>query len=186
MGSEERRVQETDLVTFAGGIVAGLLLAQIDLQVGAINIGLGSAGGLLLAGIMVGFLRSQHPTFGRVPPAARFILMELGLMLFMVGVGLRAGGGIVEAVLSVGPLLFVCGAVVTITPLLVGYGVGRLVLRMNPALLLGARTGAMTSTPALSIVQSAARSPVPALGYAGTYALANVLLTIAGTVIMVL
>ena len=44
----------------------------------------------------------------------------------------------------------------------------------------------MTSTPALSIVQSAARSPVPALGYAGTYALANVLLTIAGTIIMVL
>ena len=186
LGSEERRVQETDLVTFAGGIVGGLLLAQIDLQVGAINIGLGSAGGLLVAGIIVGFLRSQHPTFGRVPPAARYILMELGLMLFMVGVGLRAGGGIVEALVSVGPLLFVCGAVVTVLPLVVGYGFGRLVLKMNPALLLGALTGAMTSTPALSIVQAAARSPVPALGYAGTYALANVLLTIAGTVIMVL
>ena len=186
LGSEERRVQETDLVTFAGGIVGGLLLGQIELQIGAIDIGLGSAGGLLLAGILVGFMRSHHPTFGRVPPAARFILMELGLMLFMVGVGLRAGGGIVDALLSVGPILFLCGVVVTIAPLLCGYAFGRLVLKMNPALLLGALTGAMTSTPALSIVQSAARSPVPALGYAGTYALANVLLTIAGTIIMVL
>ncbi len=186
LGSEERQVQETDLVTFAGGIVGGLLLAQIEIRVGAIDIGLGTAGGLLLAGIVIGFLRSQHPTFGRVPPAARFILMELGLMLFMVGVGLRAGGSIVDALVSVGPLLFLCGAVVTILPLLAGYGFGRLVLKMNPALLLGALTGAMTSTPALSIVQAAARSPVPALGYAGTYALANVLLTIAGTVIMVL
>ena len=186
LGFEERTVQETDLVTFAGGIVGGLLLGQIEVRIGAIDIGLGSAGGLLLAGILVGFLRSQHPTFGLVPPAARFILMELGLMLFMVGVGLRAGGGIVDALLSVGPVLFLCGVAVTITPLLCGYAFGRLFLRMNPALLLGALTGAMTSTPALSIVQAAARSPVPALGYAGTYALANVLLTFAGTAIMIL
>ena len=186
MGSEERSVQETDLVTFAGGIVGGLMLGQVQIEFGAIDIGLGTAGGLLLAGIIVGFLRSHHPTFGRVPPAARFILMELGLMLFMVGVGLRAGGGIVDALLSVGPILFLCGVLVTITPLVCGYAFGRLFLKMNPALLLGALTGAMTSTPALSIVQSAARSPVPALGYAGTYALANVLLTVAGTVIMVL
>ena len=186
LGFEERRVQETDLVTFAAGIVGGLLLGQVQVKIGAIDIGLGSAGGLLLAGILVGFLRSNQPTFGLVPPAARFILMELGLMLFMVGVGLRAGGGIVDALLSVGPVLFLCGIAVTITPLLCGYAFGRLVLKMNPALLLGALTGAMTSTPALGIVQSAARSPVPALGYAGTYALANVLLTFAGTAIMML
>ncbi|MEO1091924.1 MAG: TrkA C-terminal domain-containing protein [Pseudomonadota bacterium] len=186
LGSEERTIQETDLVTFAAGIVGGLLLGQIQVTIGAIDIGLGSAGGLLLAGILIGFLRSNHPTFGRVPPAARFILMELGLMLFMVGVGLRAGGGIVDALLSVGPVLLLCGVVVTMTPLICGYAFGRLVLKMNPALLLGALTGAMTSTPALSIVQAAAQSPVPALGYAGTYALANVLLTIAGTMIMVL
>lgn len=186
LGREERTIQETDLVTFAAGIVGGLVIGQIQLEIGAISIGLGSAGGLLLAGILVGFLRSHHPTFGQVPPAARFILMELGLMLFMVGVGLRAGGGIVDAVLAFGPILFLCGILVTTAPLVLGYAFGRLVLKMNPALLLGALTGAMTSTPALSIVQAAARSTVPALGYAGTYAPANVLLTIAGTVIMLL
>ncbi|WP_029063190.1 TrkA C-terminal domain-containing protein [Labrenzia sp. DG1229] len=186
LGAEDRKAVETDLLTFAAGIVFGLMLGQITVKVGDINVGIGTAGGLLVAGICVGFLRANRPTFGRMPAAARFILMELGLLLFMVGVGLNAGGGIAEAIGSVGPVLFVSGVVVTCLPLLCGYTFGRLALGMNPALLLGALTGAMTSTPALGIVQQAAKSTVPALGYAGTYALANVLLTLAGTMIMLL
>ena len=186
LGTEENKVTETDLVTFALGIAAGLLLGAISVKVGNLSIGLGAAGGLLLAGIFVGFMRSLHPTFGRVPPAARYIIMELGLMIFMVSVGLRAGGGIVDALISAGPLIILCGVAATTTPLVVGYFFGRLFLKLNPALLLGALTGAMTSTPALGIVQQAARSSMPALGYAGTYALANVLLTVAGTLMMAL
>ena len=72
----------------------------------------------------------------------------------------------------------------TLSPLVLGFLFGRLVLKMNPAVLLGALTGAMTSTPALGVVQDAAKSPVPALGYAGTYAFANILLTMAGAAIM--
>ncbi len=184
LGAEDRKSVETDLLTFAAGIVIGLFIGQITLKVGTIDIGLGNAGGLLLSGLGVGFLRAQRPTFGQMPAAARFILMELGLLLFMVGVGLNAGTGIVEALASVGPTLFLCGVLVTCLPLLLGYAFGRLALRMNPALLLGALTGAMTSTPALGIVQHVSKSTVPALGYAGTYALANVLLTLAGTLLM--
>jgi putative transport protein len=80
--------------------------------------------------------------------------------------------------------LLVSGVVVTLAPVLVAYLFGRYVLRMNPALLLGAATGAMTSTPALSVVSEAARSSIPAIGYAGTYTFANVLLTFAGTVMV--
>jgi len=184
LGAEDRKAVETDLLTFAAGIVVGLFIGQITVKIGEIDVGIGTAGGLLLAGICVGFLRANRPTFGRMPAAARFILMELGLLLFMVGVGLNAGGGIASALASVGPALFLCGVAVTCVPLLAGYTFGRLVLGMNPALLLGALTGAMTSTPALGIVQKAAKSTVPALGYAGTYAVANVLLTLAGTLIM--
>jgi putative transport protein len=57
---------------------------------------------------------------------------------------------------------------------------------MNPALLLGSITGAMTSTPSLSVVNEAAKSQLPGLGYAGTYTFANVLLTFAGTFLMTL
>ena len=91
-----------------------------------------------------------------------------------------------DALLSVGPLIVLGGIVVTLLPALVAYSVGRYLLKMNPALLLGAITGAMTSTPALNVVTEAARSGIPALGYAGTYTFANVLLTFAGALMVVL
>jgi len=186
IGSIEKDIKETDLVTFSFGIVIGLLIGLISLKVGNINVGIGSAGGLLLSGIIFGYLRASYPTFGRVPPAARYIIMELGLMFFMVNVGINAGGGVVEALISVGPVLILCGIVVLILPVVVGYLFGTFFLKLNPALLLGSLTGAMTSTPALSALQDAAKSSMPALGYAGTYAFANVLLTLAGTLMMLL
>ena len=186
MGEIERDISETDLVTFALGISGGLVIGNIQVKLGAIAVGLGSAGGLLLMGILIGFLRSLSPTFGRMPPAARYIIMELGLMFFMVNVGLSAGGGIIEALVSVGPVVIVCGIIVLIVPVVVGYLFGTYYMKLNPAILLGSLTGAMTSTPALSAVQQAAKSTVPGLGYAGTYAFANVILTIAGTIIMTL
>lgn len=69
-------------------------------------------------------------------------------------------------------------------PILVGYFVGSKLLNISQALIFGAITGAMTSGAALSVVIKEAKSPVPALGYTGTYAFANVLLVIAGSLIM--
>lgn len=186
VGSIEKDIKETDLVTFAFGIALGLLIGLVSFRIGNISLGIGSAGGLLLAGIIFGYLRASNPTFGRVPPAARYIIMELGLMLFMVNVGINAGDGVVQVLLAHGPTLILCGVIVLLLPVILGYAFGVFVLRLNPALLLGSLTGAMTSTPALSAVQHAAKSSTPALGYAGTYAISNVLLTLAGTVIMLI
>ncbi len=186
IGPLETKVQETDLVTFAFGISAGLVLGQLQLKIGNFELGLGSAGGLLIAGILISFFRSRHPTFGRVPPAARYVIMELGLMLFMVNIGLKAGAGIVDALMSVGSSVILIGIFVTLIPVIVGYTFGFYVLKLNPALLLGSLTGAMTSTPALGVVQKAVNSSVPALGYAGTYTFANVLSMMAGMLMVVL
>ena len=183
IGYIEEEVDETDLMTFSFGIAAGAGVGLIVIKFGGISIGLGMAGGLLLVGILIGFASSLNPTFGRVPEPARYLLMELGLMLFMAKVGLSAGGGIVEALLNAGPAIIACGLLMTLLPACLVYVVGRRVMKMNPALLLGSVTGAMTSTSALNVINEAARSPVPALGYAGTYTIANVLLTFAGTVV---
>lgn len=184
LGHIEREVEETDLLTFALGICLGVAIGSFAIKVGNLTIGLGMAGGLLLAGLALGFLRSLYPTFGRVPPAARWVFMELGLLFFMASVGLRAGAGIVEALASVGPMLFVSGVLVTTVPVFAGYAFGRAFLGLNPVLLLGGITGAMTSTPSLNILTGVARSALPALGYTGAYAFANVLLTVAGAVIV--
>jgi len=184
VGHVERDVPETDLVTFALGIAVGVAVGLLSINIFGMSIGLGSAGGMVAAGILVGFLRSVSPTFGRLPEAARWILMEFGLLLFMAGVGLRAGGDIVETFMATGPKLALAGVFVTFTPVIVGYIFGSKVLKLNPVLLLGGITGSMTSGASLSIVTKAAQSQVPALGYAGAYAFANILLTVAGSLIL--
>jgi putative transport protein len=183
-GYIEGEIDHTDLVTFAFGIVAGISIGTVFIKVGDLSIGLGSAGGLLITGIVIGFLSSVNPTFGRMPVAARNLLMDFGLAIFMASVGLGAGDKVVDAVLSVGLPLILCGLTVTIVPVLVAYAFGRLILNMNPALLMGAITGAMTSTPSLGVVTKASKSYIPAIGYAGTYTFANVFLTFAGTLMV--
>lgn len=184
LGHVERDIAETDMVTFAFGIAFGVVIGLFAIKIGQLSIGLGSAGGLLAAGLTIGYLRSVHPTFGRMPDAACWILMEFGLLIFMAGVGLRAGGDIVETFLSAGPMLVLAGILVTTTPILIGYFFGRKILKIHPVLLLGGITGSMTSGASLSVVTKAAGSPMPSLGYTGAYAFANVLLTIAGGVIL--
>ena len=184
VGHVEQEIEETDLATFSLGIVLGTFVGLISFSVGGIAIGLGTAGGLLIIGLALGYLSSINPTFGRVPGAARFLLKELGLMLLMASIGMNAGGGIVAGLLAVGLPMLGSAVLVTTLPLTIGYFVGRKILKMNPVLLLGSLTGAMTSTPALAVVTDAAKSSVPAIGYAGTYTFANVFPTFAGTFLM--
>ena len=184
VGHVERDVTETDLFTFSLAIAAGIGLGTLAVNIGEVTIGLGNAGGLLISGLLIGYLRSVWPVFGRVPSATRWVFMELGLLMFMAGVGINAGGGMVAILHEAGAQLIAAGIVVTLVPVFVGYAFSRKVLKLNPAEALGGVTGAMTSGAALSVVTKAAQSDVPALGYTGAYAFANVILTLAGTLIM--
>ena len=186
LGHLEQDVDETDLRTFAWAIVLGILVGTWSIQVAGIGLGLGTAGGLLTMGLLVGYARSLFPVFGQVPGAVRWVFTELGLLFFMAGVGLRGGAGLVETLLSSGPTLVILGVAVTLVPLLLAYFIGRKFLRMNPLMLLGAITGAMTSGGALSVINDQAKSTIAGIGYTGAYAFANVLLTLAGAVIVYL
>ncbi|PHS37061.1 MAG: hypothetical protein COB07_11605 [Sulfurovum sp.] len=185
MGQVERAGVETDMITLSFGIVMGLLIGSLSVQVAGVSVGLGAAGGLLASGLFIGYRRSVKPTFAQLPEATRWFLMEFGLLVFMAGVGMRAGSGIIETLQHNGLALVAAGMCVTIIPILVGYAVGHKILKISPALIFGAITGAMTSGAALSVVIKEAKSPVPALGYTGTYAFANILLVIAGSLIMI-
>ncbi len=185
-GSIERDISATDMKTFAFGIAGGVLLGMLSISVGGVSVGLGSAGGLLASGLIIGYLRSIRPTFGRLPEAARWVLMEFGLLLFMAGVGLQAGGNIIETLGHSGPALIIAGIIITVVPIGVAYFFGSKVLKLNPAILMGALTGAMTSGAALSVVTAEAKSAIPAIGYAGTYAFGNVLLMVAGPLVILL
>ncbi len=107
-------------------------------------------------------------------------------MTFMVGVGLSAGGNLVEYLQQMGLVIMLGALAVSVVPVILAYLVGAYVLNMNRALLFGAIIGARTCAPAMDMINQHARSTVPALGYAGTYAIANVLLTFAGTLLVIL
>ncbi|MEN8687168.1 MAG: hypothetical protein AB1Z51_00835 [Desulfuromonadales bacterium] len=185
-GHAERDLDETDLLTFALGIAAGILVGSYSIRVMGVEVGLGTAGGLLTVGLVIGFLRSIHPTFGRMPSAARYVLMELGMLFFMTAIGLKAGHGIVAALEQSGVALIAAGMLTTVIPVVFCYFFGRKVLKINPVLLLGALTGAMTSGACLSIINKEAQSTIPSLGYTGAYAFANIFLTVAGSLILLI
>ena len=184
LGFEESRWNETDLVSFAFGIALGLLMGIPSISLGGIKIGLGSAGGVLASGIIFGLLHSRYVVFGRLPAAARHVIMELGMVLFISSVAVSAGTSIMDTFQTAGLKLVLAGVAVTIIPVLLCYLVGCYLMRMNVALLLGAITGSMTSTAALQQINNRAKSSLPTLGYVGSYAFANVLLAVAGNIIV--
>ncbi|RJX71885.1 transporter [Vibrio sinensis] len=178
--------QIADLLAFCSFFILGVLFGLITMTFGQVSFGLGNAVGLLLSGITLGFLRANHPTFGYVPQGALNMVKDLGLMFFMVGIGLSAGGKMFEHLTQVGPKVIGLAFLVSVVPVVIAYLVGAYVLKMNRALLFGAIVGARTCAPAMDVVNDYAKSTIPALGYAGTYAIANILMTLAGTFIILI
>lgn len=184
LGYPERPTTATDLIIVGVGIVLGTLLGLLAIPLGAIPITLGVGGGVLVSGLVFGWLRSLHPTFGDMPGAAQWLLTDLGLNLFITCVGLAAATRVVHGFQTAGISIFLAGIVLTLFPAIAGLIFGRLVLKMDHVLLLGALTGAETCTAALNAVKEQAESSMPVIGYTVTYAFGNVLLTVWGTVIV--
>ena len=113
-------------------------------------------------------------------------MSNLGLTAFIAVVGISAGPSFVAGFEQVGPMLFVIGATASIMPLLIGIIMARYLFKFNVALGLGCCCGARTTTPGLTAVQDSLESPLPALGYAVTYALGSTLLIICGIIIVLL
>jgi putative transport protein len=186
LGFADRPLESTDLMAVAGGILAGGLIGAISVNWGGIPIGLSTSGGALLAGLVLGYLRTIRPTFGRIPTPALVLMNTLGLNVFIAVVGINAGPGFVAGLQEVGLSLFVWGIVATSVPLVLAVLLGHHVFRFHPAILFGVCAGVRTTTAALGMIQDAAKSKVPALGYGMPYAIGNTLLTIFGMAVVLM
>jgi putative transport protein len=169
------------LAIFLGGVVGVL----ISIPVGDIKIALSTSVGTLLAGLLVGYLRTQYPRFGRIPDGAISLMTSLGLAAFVGLTGIHAGPIFLSALRESGIGLLLGGMAVTLLPQIVGFCFGHFVLRMNPILLLGGLSGAQTVTAAMAALQERSGNPVPVLGYTPAYPIANILLTTWGSVMVV-
>jgi putative transport protein len=184
LGYADRPLESTDLVTVAGGIALGGLVGAISVNWNGIPVGLATSGGALLAGLILGYLRAVRPTFGRIPAPALALMNTLGLNVFIAIVGINAGPAFVTGLQQVGLSLFLWGVVATSVPLIAGILLGYHVFKFDPAILFGVCAGVRTTTAALGMIQDAARSKVPALGYGMPYAIGNTLLTIFGMAVV--
>ncbi|WP_245298516.1 aspartate-alanine antiporter [Sinorhizobium sp. A49] len=186
LGFADRPVETTDIAFLGWGLFAGAMVGALTLTIGGIPIGLSTSGGALLAGLVLGWLRSTYPAFGTIPAPALWLMNTLGLNIFIAVVGIGAGPGFVAGLQEVGISLLIWGIVATSVPMIASVLIGHYVFRFHPAILFGACAGVRTTTAALGMIQEAAKSKVPALGYGMPYAIGNTLLTIFGLVIVIM
>ncbi len=173
-----------DIAFIAIGLAVGLLCGLVSVSVGSVPLTLGGGGGALVAGLVCGWLRSRRPTFGSYPPAAQQTLNDLGLGAFIAAIGLANGPAALVAVQAHGLVLLGVGFLVTLTPMILGTLFAHRVLRMNPVVICGALAGAMTVDAAVVGSCEVAKSQTPVLGVAVPYAVANVVLTVLGPIIV--
>ncbi|MEM5422900.1 MULTISPECIES: aspartate-alanine antiporter [Paraburkholderia] len=184
-GYELAYSNKTDFIYMGVGLVLGLLVGLIVVNVAGIPLTLGSGGGCLLAGLVFGWMRGKHPMYGVMPPAASQLLKDFGLAAFVAVVGLNSGLQAVVTVKQSGITIFLLGVVVTLVPLFLTMLFGRYVLKYNnAAILAGALSGARSANPAFGGILDKAESAVPTVPFAITYAIANVLLTLLGPLVV--
>lgn len=186
LGYPDRPTEATDVAIMGLGIALGALIGAISFPVGGVPISLSTSGGALFAGLFCGWLRSVHPTFGRIPAPALWVFKNVGLTTFIAVVGITTGPSFVQGMKQAGLSLFFWGVFVTTMPFIIGLLIGKYVFKMHPGILLGCCAGARTTTAALGAIEEEAQSKVPALGYTVPYAVGNILLISWGVVIVLL
>jgi len=186
LGVPDRPTDIADVAFIGAGITVGALIGALVWKVAGVPITLSTAGGALISGLICGWLRSVHPTFGRIPTSTVWFMNSVGLNIFIAIVGISAGPGFINGLKTQGIGLFLWGALATTVPLVLGMFIGKYLFRFHDALLLGIVSGARTTTASLGLVCDRAESQIPALGYTVTYAVGNTFLTIWGMVLIVI
>jgi putative transport protein len=178
LGNSMKELDIPEIMPVFLGIIAGVLLGSLPLPIPGLPLPLklGLAGGPLVMAILI----SRFGNIGRfsayVPRSANLMLRELGIVLFLACVGLRAGAGFVPTLVHGNGLLWLgCGALITLVPLLLVALFARLVLRMNYLELCGLMAGSMTDPPALAFANGYVGSDAPAVTYATVYPLVTFL-----------
>ncbi|RCW78507.1 aspartate:alanine exchanger family transporter [Phyllobacterium bourgognense] len=186
-GRVVRPSSATDLLTLSLGMILGLLIGAIQFPAFGASIGLGNAGGLLVAGVIVSSVASRLRFFGNTPSAARNILEDLGLVVFVAIVGINAGNSLLAQLTGALALkIFVVGFVACSVPPVLVWAIGFHIFKMNPAILMGAVAGARSHSGPCREAAVEIQSNVPWIGFPVGYAVSGVLLTVFGYFAMLL
>lgn len=165
---------------FALAIALGIVLAKIVIPLpGGAQFSLGTSGGPLIAGLILGHFGHAGKISFHVEKSVLECLREFGLALFLIGAGVEAGAGFIEILKEQGLVLFLYGALITLIPMIVGYFVATKLMKLSLFNTLGSICGGMTSTPALGTLISVTGTDDVASAYAATYPVALVFVVLA-------
>ena len=162
-------------------IALGCLIGAIKIP--GINFSLGTSGGTLVAGLLIGHFGHIGPIDCRIKKETLNFFRELGLVLFLIGAGVPGG---VNFVSNVKLSYFIYGAIMTLMPMIIGFILAKYVFKLSVFNNLGSITGGMTSTPALGALISTAGTDDVASAYASTYPIALVFVVLAAKIILMI
>jgi putative transport protein len=181
VGQVVRATHTSDVLTLALGLLTGALIGAIPVPLFGIRISFGAAA-VLMTGIVFGWLKTRHPAFGGpISEGARSLMEEMGLNVFTSALAINSGLAVYQVATS-GPIwqLLIASQIISLLPELVAWWVGRHMLNLNPALLMGAIAGARQNTTSMRAAQKESRSAVPGIGYPVPLAIATIALSVVG------
>lgn len=186
VGNSKKRLDKPNLVTLFFGILVGIIFGSIPFAIPGMSVPvkLGLAGGPLVIAILVGRFGFKLKLVAYSTTSASLMIRDIGLVLFLASVGIKAGGTFIDTVTNGGYMYVLYGFLITIIPLLIMGIVARLRYKTNYLLLMGIMAGATTDPPALAYSVGVANNDVPSVGYSTVYPLAMFLRIVTAQIII--
>lgn len=188
VGNSKRMLDQVQMIPIFIGIGLGVLVGMAPFQIPGLPmpLRLGLAGGPLLVSIVLSRVGNVGPLYWFMPPSANLALREIGIVLFLSVVGLKAGEHVSEVMNGEGLRWLACGAAITLVPLLIGALAARQFFKLNYLTICGLLAGSCTDPPALAFANGLADSEAPALAYASVYPVVMALRILAPQILAIL
>ena len=187
MGNSIRRLDAPNIATIFIGIIIGIIFGSLPIAIPGMPVPmkLGIAGGPLIIAILIGRYGYKIHLVTYTTTSANMMLREIGLVLFLASVGIKAGAGFWETVVQGDGLLFVLtGFIITVVPILIVGPIARLKYKFNYFTIMGMLAGTYTDPPALAYANSICSKEAPAVGYSTVYPLSMFLRILTAQIIV--
>ena len=187
-GDSYRAVSEVDVLTFGLGLALGLLLGIVPIPLpGGITFKFGFAGGPLVVGLILGYIGHSGRMVWSLPYSSNMTLRQIGMVLFLAGIGTRAGYSFISTFTKGGGfVIFGVGVLLTCTASLLALWIGYRLLKIPMSLLMGIVAGLQTQTAVLGYALEQTRNDLPSIGFASVYPAATILKIICVQILLVM
>lgn len=175
LGDSYRALSEIDFFSFSLGLLIGFLVGQIPLPApSGYDLRLGIAGGPLMVALVLGYAGRTGPLVWTLPYSANMTLRQIGMVIFLAGVGTRAGFAFVSTLMTGGLILMIATAMIVMMATVVKLLVGHLVLKVPMSVMIGVVAGMQTQPALLSYATQQTGNDSPNTGYASVYPIAMI------------